>query len=269
MYKLLAIDLDDTLLNDNLEITPATREALRQAADRGVTVTIATGRMYASAVNIARSLELNVPIITYQGALVKNSRDGKVLYERTVPGRIAEKVYEYCREHGLHLQVYVDDRMYVREENDKIRKYAQVSGVPYTVEPDFAALMRRPQTKLLIIDEPDRLDRIAAEFSGGDGESVHITKSKPDYLEFTHPEATKGHALRFLAQHLGYAMEQTIAIGDSWNDHDMVEAAGLGVAMGNAVEALKKVADYVTLTNNEEGVKHVIDRFILRPVQNS
>lgn len=266
MYKLLAIDLDDTLLTDDLEITPATREALAEAAARGVTVTVATGRMFASAVKIARSLELNVPIITYQGALVKNSHDGKVLYERTVPPGAARRIYEYCRDRGLHLQAYVDDILYAREDNDKIKAYAELTGTSYVVEPDFDALIRRPQTKLLIIDEPDTLDRARAELAEMVGKETHITKSKARFLEFTHPEGTKGSALRFLAGHTGCSMSETIAIGDSWNDHDMVKAAGLGVAMGNAVEALKEIADFITSSNNEEGVKQVIDRFILQKI---
>jgi len=266
MYKLIAIDLDDTLLTDNKEITPATREALAEAAARGVTVTIATGRMYASAVKIARGLGLNVPIITYQGALIKNMGDGRVLYSRTLPPGAARRIYEYCRERSLHLQAYADDTLYVQEDNARVRAYAELSDVPYTVEPDFDALLSRPQTKLLIIDEPDKLDAAAAELGADIGGETYITKSKPHFLEFTHPEATKGHALRFLASHTGCAMEQTIAIGDSWNDRDMVQEAGLGVAMGNAVEALKRVADYVTLSNNEDGVKHVIERFIFQKI---
>ena len=92
------------------------------------------------------------------------------------------------------------------------------------------------------------------------GPDVHLTKSKPYYLEFLHREGTKGHALRFLAAHYGIPMEETIAMGDAMNDHEMIEAAGLGVAMANAVPALKAIADYVTLDHNEEGVKHVIEK---------
>ncbi|WP_166241795.1 Cof-type HAD-IIB family hydrolase [Paenibacillus turpanensis] len=263
MYKLILIDIDDTLLNDDRQISAGTREALKQAMDKGVVVTLATGRMYASAKQIAGSLQLNVPLITYQGSLVKTLLDENVLYERSVPAESAVKLYEYCKEHGLHLQLYHDDILYVQEDNDKAKAYADLSKIPYTVHPDFEQLVRQSMTKMLVIDEPEVLDRhaiVLKELIGGD---VHITKSKPNFLEFVHKEGTKGDALRFLASHCGCQIEETIAFGDSWNDMEMITTAGLGVAMGNAVPALKAAADYVTLSNNDDGVKHVIDAFIL------
>lgn len=263
MYKLVAIDLDDTLLNDDREISEATKSTLAEAVARGVIITLATGRMYASAAKIAEQLQLNVPLITYQGALVKNSLDGQVLYERYVPYDIAQWVSNYCSEHGLHLQGYVNDQLYVREENERIIAYSKLSNIPYIVEPNFASILVQPQTKLLIIDEPAKLDRIGDHFRSVIGTQAHITKSKPNFLEIMHPEGTKGSALRFLAEHYNCSLTATIAIGDSWNDHDMVEIAGLGVAMENAVEPLKQIADFITASNNDDGVKLVIDQFIL------
>ncbi|WP_127530587.1 Cof-type HAD-IIB family hydrolase [Paenibacillus kobensis] len=263
MYKLIAIDIDDTLLNDELAVTEGTKQAMAAAIEQGVLVTLATGRMYASARQIASQIGLNVPIITYQGSLVKTLLEGEVLYERSVPTEDAKRLDEYCVAHNLHLQLYVDDVLYVREDNDKAKRYSQLSKIPYVVEPDFASLLNKPQTKMLIIDDPDLLDRVAEELKPLIGERVHITKSKAHYLEFTHKEGTKGHALRFLAEHIGCTAEQAIAIGDAWNDREMIEAAGLGVAMGNALPALKEIADFVTLSNNEEGVRHVIEKFVL------
>ncbi|MGU3473469.1 Cof-type HAD-IIB family hydrolase [Paenibacillus sp. D51F] len=265
MYKLIAIDVDDTLLNDNLEVTPATRAALTAALDRGVTVTLATGRMFASARQVAEGLRLNVPIITYQGSLVKTLLDGQVLYERYVPSDAAAELDRYCVDKGLHLQLYVDDKLYVREENEKVKDYARQSKIPYIVEPDFSSLLKQPLLKMLIIDEPAYLDEVASDLQPLIGGTVHITKSKPHYLEFMHKEGTKGHALKFMAEHIGCSMEETIAMGDAWNDREMLQAAGLGVAMANAQPALKELADYVTLSNNEDGVAHVVDKFILNP----
>lgn len=263
MYKLIAIDIDDTLINDNKEVTPATQQALEAAVAKGVVVTLATGRAYASAQAIARQTGLNVPIITYQGALVKNLMDEKVLYERYLPIDSARKLFEYCIEHNLHLQTYIDDHLYAREENQKLIDYAKLNGTTYTIEPDFEKLVVRPTPKMLIIDDPDFLDELGPILRELLGDSVHITKSKPHFLEIMHKEGTKGIALEFLAKHFGCSLEETIAIGDSWNDHEMLEAAGLGVAMGNAIAPLKELADFITLSNNEDGVKHVIDRFVL------
>ena len=264
MYKLIAIDVDDTLLTDDLIVTEGTRRAMEAAIAKGVTVTLATGRMFASAQKIAKQIELNVPIITYQGALVKTLLDGQVLYERCVPSDAARELFNYCMERNLHLQLYVDDQLYGMEDNEKIKAYSQLSKIPYLIEPDFSKLIHKPLNKMLIIDDPKRLDELALELIPLIGDRVHITKSKAHYLEFMHKEGTKGHALRFMAEHLGCTMEETIAMGDAWNDREMIQAAGLGVAMDNAIDALKEIADYVTLSNNDEGVKHVIEKFVLQ-----
>ncbi|TVY06868.1 Cof-type HAD-IIB family hydrolase [Paenibacillus cremeus] len=266
MYKMLAIDIDDTLINDEKQITPGTKQALAEAMAQGVIVTLATGRMYASAKQLASQLELNVPLITYQGSLVKNAIDDQVLYERNVPESAARLIFDYCARQDLHLQAYVDDILYVKEDNAKAQAYAELSKIPFTVYPDFAELAGKSSTKLLMIDEPAKLDRVAQELRGLLGQQVHITKSKPHFLEVTHFEGTKGHALSHLADHFGLELEQVIGIGDSWNDREMLEVAGLGVAMGNAVDSLKEIADYVTLSNNEDGVKHVVEKFVLQTV---
>lgn len=120
---------------------------------------------------------------------------------------------------------------------------------------------------MLIIDDPAFLDELSPILRELLGDSVHITKSKPHFLEIMHHEGTKGLALEFLAAHFGCELSETIAVGDSWNDHEMLEAAGLGVAMANSIPALKEIADFITLSNNEDGVKFAIDKFILNNVE--
>lgn len=263
MYKMMTIDVDDTLLNDQRRVTEATKNALAEAIREGVKVTLATGRMFASAKQIASQVGMNVPLITYQGSLVKNLLDDQVLYERWVPSEVARYLFEYAHQNHLHIQGYYDDHLVGLEENEKIKEYSRVSNVPYRID-SVEHLLSKRLTKLLFFDEPDILDVHSVQLKKVLGDSVHITKSKPYYLEVLHKEGTKGHAVQFLAQHFGCELSQVIAIGDSWNDHEMLEVAGLGVAMGNAVESLKAIAGFVTKTNNEDGVKHVIDQFILR-----
>jgi Cof subfamily protein (haloacid dehalogenase superfamily) len=264
MYKMITIDVDDTLMNDERMVTEDTKAALAEAVKQGVVVTLATGRMYASAKKVAQQVNLNVPIITYQGSLVKNLLDEKVLYERSVPQGSVKMVFDYAEAHGLHLQVYHDDKLYAKEDNQKIRDYSTMSNIPYYIEPDFTQFLNKPLTKLLFFEEPEFLDELGGTLRELLGDDVYITKSKPFFLEILHREGTKGHALEFLAEHFGCKLSEVIAIGDSWNDREMLEAAGLGVAMGNAVDSLKEIADYITLDNNEHGVKHVIDKFILQ-----
>ncbi|GGD76518.1 Cof-type HAD-IIB family hydrolase [Paenibacillus nasutitermitis] len=265
MYKLIAIDVDDTLLTDDLVVTPGTKEALAAAIEKGVFVTLATGRMFPSAKKIAMQIGFNVPIITYQGSLVKTLIDEQVLYERSVPKDAAQQLFDFCEARKLHLQLYINDILYVQEDNEKARGYSGLSKIPFVVEPDFNKLIDQPSTKMLIIDDPAYLDEIALELTPLIGDRVHITKSKAHYLEFMHKEGTKGHAIAFMAEHIGCTLDDVIAIGDSWNDHEMIEAAGLGVAMGNALPKLKEMAQYVASSNNEEGVREVIEKFILNP----
>lgn len=263
MYRMIAIDVDDTLFNDDRIVSDATKLALIEAVKKGVIVTLATGRMYASTKQIAEQVTLNVPLITYNGSLIKNLLDETVLYERSVPKEVAEFVFNYAEKHDLHLQAYHNDQLYVKKDNQRIKDYSKLASVPYIVEPNFQRLSSVDSTKLLIFDEPAYLDQIAEDLAVSIGEQVHITKSKPYFLEILHKDGTKGHAVQFLANHYGCELSEVIAIGDSWNDREMINLAGLGVAMGNAIDELKEIADFITYSNNEDGVRHVLEKFVL------
>ncbi|MFK2826644.1 Cof-type HAD-IIB family hydrolase [Bacillus sp. B190/17] len=266
MYKMVAIDLDGTLLNDELIVSQGTIEAIQQAVARGTVVTIATGRMFRSAKRFAEQLGLNVPLITYQGALIQDVEEKEVMYERPVPSDIAHQLIEMACEKNMHLQVYQDDMLYAASDNEILRRYAEAVQVPYKVEPNLVSLAERGFTKALFIDEPHCIDVLQSELRALFGERASIAKSKPTYLEVTHPEANKGIALLHLAQKLGIERSEIIGIGDNYNDLDLVLTAGLGVAMGNAVEEVKEKADYISRSNNEEGVRHVIEKFVLNCV---
>lgn len=265
MYKLVAIDLDGTLLTDDLKVSPGTVKTIQQAVEAGTIVTIATGRMFASAKQFAKQLEINVPLITYQGAIIMDVNEKEVVYERLISPDIAQKLVEISVAQNIHLQVYQDDLLYGAVENEELVSYAEGVKVPYTVEPDLHKLAEKGFTKALFIDSPEKLDVLQEELKVLFGKRAHIAKSKPHFLEVTHPEANKGLALLHLAETLGIDQSEIIGIGDNHNDRELITTAGLGVAMGNAVQEMKDIADYVSLTNNEEGVKHVIEKFVLEP----
>ncbi|RST76495.1 HAD family phosphatase [Siminovitchia acidinfaciens] len=267
MYKMVAIDLDDTLLTVDLIVSTGTIQAIQDAIDLGIVVTIATGRMFASAKNIAQHLGLNVPLITYQGALIKNIAGNEVLYERLIQPHVAHRLIEVAKENNLHLQVYQNDILYTASDNEFIRQYYDSVKVPYTVEPGLGKLADGGFTKALFIDAPDYLDQLQIELRAEFGGNAHVTKSKPFYLEITHPQANKGIALLHLAKKLGIDRSEIIGIGDSYNDMDLISTAGLGIAMGNGVEELKEKAAYITFSNNEEGVRHAIEKFVLSPAK--
>lgn len=262
-FRLLATDLDDTLLNDRIEISTANRAALQKAMDLGVLVTIATGRMFRSALPVAGELGIRTPIITYQGALIKDPLTKETLWERPVPLQLARRVLEEGRRADLHINVYVEDSLFVDRITPEGTGYAKLAGVDLNPVGNLSEFLREDPIKILFIAEPGLLDKLNRELQDKFGPALYITKSKPNYLEFMHPEATKKHGLQALAQRYGIQREEIIAFGDSYNDIDMLEYAGLGVAMGNAPEEIKEKADYVTTDNNEDGVAAAVRKFVL------
>lgn len=266
MIKLVALDLDDTLLDSELKISPDTAEAIRNSIELGVTVTLATGRMYRSALPYALELGLNVPLVTYHGALVKTSHTKEVLYNRPVPMALAREVLGFVAEHGLDVNLYMDDQLYIRSGNSRAEDYIKLARVPCQVVPDLAEAMVIDPEKLMIIDDPHKVDRLAPVLKDLVGDRLHITKSKPSFIEVTHPQGTKGHALAALAAEMGISRDQIMAVGDSYNDLDMLEYAGVGVAMANAVPEAKSIADFVTRGNDEHGVAEALKKFVLAKV---
>lgn len=263
-FKLIVSDLDDTLLDDHCRISGRTKEVIRQAREKGVFFTFATGRMYRSALPFAIDLDMDVPLITYQGALVKTSVTKEVLYYRPLPRELARAVVAAGEKAGLSMNVYLDDNLFIHRMTEEIREYCRLARVPYEEVENLTDILDRDPMKVLFIGEVEVLDRLWGELDRKFGHDVYITKSKPHYLEFTHPQGTKGHGINALAQALGIRKEEIIAFGDSFNDLELLRAAGFAVAMGNARPELKKEADYVTGTNNEDGVAEAIEKFVLK-----
>ncbi len=265
--KLVAVDLDDTLLAPDLKLSPRVKEAVAAARAAGVCFTIATGRMYCSAVPFAAELGIDVPLITYQGALVKNSLSGEVLIYRPLPLEAAREVIGCLRRYGCHLNGYLDDRLLVERDTPEGRRYASFAGVKLEVVGDFLQYFDRDPLKVLAIADEPLLDKIQEELTPVFDGRVHIVKSKPRFLEFSHPLATKGEALSCLARLCGAAREEVMAIGDGYNDLEMIEYAGIGVAVANAGEKVKASADYVTRLPYGEGVVEALEKFVFgRPI---
>lgn len=261
--KLVAIDLDDTLLDNSRAISPRARAAIAAAVAQGVTVTVATGRMFPSALPYAQQLALDVPLITYNGALVRCGLSGETILHTPVDPATAAAVLALFRERGWYVQVYLDDVLYVRERDENARKYEEIAGITAVPVGDRLWSLEGAPTKLLAMADPERIPEIDAAVRAACGDRVYTAASKPYYLEITNPAATKGAALAFLAGRLGIGRDQVMAIGDSVNDLDMIEYAGLGVAMGNASRQVQEAADFVTAANDADGVAAAIEEFVL------
>jgi Cof subfamily protein (haloacid dehalogenase superfamily) len=260
-YKLVAVDLDDTLLRNDLTISERAKRAIQEAMARGTLVTFATGRMYRSALPYALDLGLDLPLITYQGALVKYT-DGRQVCHLPIPLTVAGEAIELGKQFGIHINVYVNDELYMEEATHWGKDYASKVRVPINLL-DLPFGLRQEPTKILFIAEPEKLDEAAGELAKRFSDLINLTKSKDIFLEISHPKATKGNALKELAESLKINREEVIAIGDNLNDLDMINYAGCGVAVGNAVQTLKEAADLVTKMNDDDGVAEVIEKLVL------
>lgn len=262
-YKLVAADLDDTLLDDDFRLTGRVKEAIKAIRAAGVQFTISTGRMFRSAVPYARELGLDLPLITYQGALVKNALSGEVLFYRPLPLIYARAIINRVHELGYHLNAYLDDRLLMEQDTPEGRRYMQIAGVKAEIVGDLLKFLDRDPTKVVVIADESLLDQLSTELIPRYGQILHIAKSKPYFLEFSHPQATKGHALAVLAEHYGLKSDEVIAVGDSYNDLEMLDYAGLGVVVANAREEIKKRAGYVASAPNGDGVIEALNKFVL------
>ncbi|MDD4766368.1 MAG: Cof-type HAD-IIB family hydrolase [Desulfotomaculaceae bacterium] len=262
-YKLVAVDLDDTLLSRDLQVTGRVRKAVAAVRAAGVYFTVSTGRMYKSAVRIAGELGIGIPLITYQGALVKNSLSGEVLVDRPLPLAYAREIIARVHQYGYHLNAYLDDRLLMERDDEAGRRYAAIAGVEAEVVGDLLEYLDRDPTKVIAIAKEPLIDRLKNELDPLYEGKITVSKSKPYFLEFAHIEATKGQALAFLASFFDIKREEIMAVGDSYNDLDMLEYAGLGVVVGNAREEIKKFADYVTTASYGDGVVEALEKFIL------
>jgi hypothetical protein len=261
--KLIAIDLDDTLLNERQQISEPTRLALGRAMEAGVAVTIATGRMFQSAVPFAQQLGIKLPLIAYNGALIRERISGETIFHQPIAPDLAQELADLFRQRGWYLQKYVDDRLYVSELDDNARyyaDYAKVEAIPQGA--DFFRMVEAP-TKMLSMGDAGELAEITAELTTKYGGRLYLASSRKRYLEMVDVRVNKGRALGYLAGSLGISANEVLAIGDSMNDVDMLEYAGIGVAMGNANDKVKAVADFITLRNTEDGVASAVEKFVL------
>lgn len=263
--RLVAMDLDDTLLRDDFTLSPRVVKAVREAQARGVKMTIATGRTPVSVRPYAEQLGLDLPVITYHGAMIQKVLKGEVLFRRVIPSAVTAEIVREVIRRGIYTQIHLRDRVITSKFSDWSREYRRIASVPIE-EADLAQLLRQEPEgveKILIMDEEETLDQLVSILEEDYGRDVHFTKSKPSFLEVVEKSVNKGAALAALAEGWGIAQSEVMAIGDSYNDIEMLRYAGLGVAMGNARSEIQACADVVTLSNEEDGVARALERYVL------
>lgn len=261
MIRLVAIDVDDTLITDELTIPQASSSAIARAQAKGVDITLATGRMYRSVMPYAKELSLTGPLIAYNGALIKTV-EGQELYHCPLPVETVLGLVSFCNHHQLTLQVYIDDVLYVAEVNDYVDYYVSIANVPAIPVGPLDKFVSKGSTKALIVGDPSLLDELHPKLNASFGHLLEAVRSKPPYIEMTRRGISKAHALKQLAHRYGLSQDQIMAIGDSFNDLEMIRYAGIGVAVANAPLQVQEAADYVTLSNEEAGVAEALTRFL-------
>jgi Cof subfamily protein (haloacid dehalogenase superfamily) len=259
-YKLAAIDLDGTLLGNDHDISPNNSAAVTRAAEQGAKIVLASGRQWHTIDAFAEKLGLppDAPIIAYNGAMIR-THGGDTWFHQPMPAEAARKIVHYCDLHGCHLNYYLDDILYVRDDTHWSRMYQQRTGTVPHIVGDLKRFDGEQPTKLILIDTLEVTNRLLGQFQSEFGKSLYILKTEDEYLEFMDPGVSKGVALAQTALHLGVTQGQCIAFGDSYNDIPMLEWAGLGVAMENARLEVKDSADRVAPRNDADGVGTMLD----------
>ncbi len=263
-FRLVAFDLDGTLIGRDATVRPRVVAAIEQMRGRGIAGAIATGRMYRNAVPFANGLSFSAPVICYQGAAVVDPGNDEILREDPLANEPAMEVVRAAHEWGAYVQLYRDDSYYCEDADRFAKIYERVSGVRPIVVPSLEeAFAGRPSTKAVLVVDPADADRYAVMLRERLGATAYVTRSYPEFVEVMNPAVDKGDALRFVAKRLGISMEEVAAVGDAWNDVTLLQAAGFGIAMGSAPAELLEVADATVADQEHDGVAEAIERYVL------
>ncbi len=258
--RLLACDLDGTLLTRRKRISPRTREALDAAAARGVAVILATGRSFPVARFFCGDLMLVAPQITFNGAVIYDPRAERALSEYLIPPQHLPAALDFYVDEGIPIGFYAPDGLYLDAHMPDPPSWFPGSASIGTLVDDVRTLGERPCIKIVGHGDPYTIAELRPRAVERLGHHLYVTQTAATLLEVLHPEVSKGAALRRIAHLLGVDRTEVVAFGDNHNDLDMLEFAGIGVAMGNATAEAKAVADMVTAGNEEDGIAVALER---------
>jgi len=260
--SMIALDVDGTLLNDDHEITPRVRKAVRAAAEQGVEIVICTGRGSTSALPVLQELGLKGTMITHNGASVVDSETREIICDTVISPELARRYVSFCREKGVHYDMNTAFDLYVEQLNKETEEmYHRMHASPLMRSKDEA--YPEHLVKLSLFASKTMLDELEAEWSSWRHE-LQTIRSGDNFIDVQHLHASKGKALEQLASMRGIPREQILAIGNYYNDIGMIAYAGWGVAMDNSPSEVKAEADEVTVSNNEDGVAVVIEHRVLK-----
>ncbi|MCT2537058.1 Cof-type HAD-IIB family hydrolase [Aquibacillus koreensis] len=265
-YKMIALDLDDTLLRDDLSISNRTKDALMHAQEMGIKVVLASGRPTFGMMPIAKELRLadyGSYIISFNGGKVINCKSQEAIFSSGLSVTDVQKLYTISQREEVNILTYVGDEIITANEDAYTTIESNITGLPVKAVNDFPASIENQVVKVLMVGEPNKLAETEKKLQAELDEEFSVMRSKPYFLEFTEKGVTKATSINELIKRYGIKREEVIAIGDSYNDQEMIVFAGLGVAMDNAPDDIKAVADVVTDSNMNDGVAKIVEEYIL------
>jgi Cof subfamily protein (haloacid dehalogenase superfamily) len=270
--RLIAVDIDGTLVGNDLVVRERSRAAMAAAVRHGVHASLATGRMTTSAVPIAHVLGLHDPVVGAQGAVVRAMPDaaeiaaghlGRLLYHKPIDADVAREAIAWCVEHGLDPHVNHIETFIIRADDPRVDDYSAFLGGSARLVADLRAAIAHPVTKVIASGTPPRPMDLLAAARARFGGRAEVTVSNPSYLEFVASGVSKGRAVRWLAHRFDVPLGQVLAIGDQLNDLEMISAVGHGVAMPHAPSAVLRAARYIAPPLAREGVAEIVERLVL------
>ena len=264
MIKMIATDIDGTILDlQTGKFSEKVKECIKKLTKSGIKVVLVTGRMHSCTNFLADELGLDTPIVSYQGGMIKeNKENGEVYYRKNLDSEKAKEVIKWAKENNIHLNLYMDDILYVEKDDETIRKYTDARHISFIVSP-FDKLDIKNVNKILAIDY-DNADIVTEwlNYLQNRYPELSIVKSSPYFCEISDKYAKKSCAVEFLCNKWDIKKEEVLTIGDQDNDIELLKAGGIKVAMGNGTDKLKKYADFVTDTLANDGFVKAIEKFI-------
>jgi Cof subfamily protein (haloacid dehalogenase superfamily) len=267
--RLIALDIDGTLIGEDQVIGDRTKATVAEATRRGIEVALVTGRMATNAAPFAEALGLRGPIVGMQGAVIRempepgSGRRGRLLRHRVIPTHTVEAIVRWCGENGLAPHFNCLESMVIARDDPHLDRYRKFTDVPMELVDHIGEWLPRSVTKIVAVGEGEHafevLDAARTAFDG----RASVTLSHPSYLEFLPPGVTKGEGIRWLARREKTPLEQCMAVGDQYNDLEMIAEVGHGVAMPTAPDPVKAVAEFVAPPVGEQGAAQMIERIAL------
>lgn len=265
MYRLIAIDMDGTLLREDKTISDRTKHAIERAVEKGVKIVLASGRPIEGLERYLEELQLLSEedyVMSFNGSVIQNVKTKAPVFKNILKGSDLKVLYTLSKKIGVNIHAFTKKGCMTPVMNEYTELEGRINGIEVH-EIDFDTIDDEEDViKVMFIDPEPVLEEAIKKIPSSTYEEFTVVRSAPYFLEFLNKASSKGTGVKALSDYLGIKQEEVICIGDAGNDLDMIQFAGLGVAMGNAFEVVKEAADYITYDNEADGVAHVIEKFI-------